>query len=386
MKLAIISHTEHYIREDGVLVGLGSTVTEINHLLSVFDEIIHVAMLHSGDAPANALPYVSDRIRFQPISAVGGPGFIDKLAVLKEGPKVLRTVSKALRRSDVFQFRAPTGIGVFVIPYLMWFVSKPGWFKYAGNWHPNRAPIAYAFQKWLLEHQDRKVTINGQWPEQAKHCLTFENPCLTKEEIEEGEQVTKLRSKTSDGLHFCFVGRLEAEKGISLLLEAFCLLNENEQSHIASIHVVGIGKQQGFYEVKAKESDLPIKFYGHLSRADVHAIYQSSHAIVLPSASEGFPKVVAEAMNYGCLPIVSDVSAISQYVMHGQNGFLLESLDAEGVAVGIRNLICLTNEDYQKMVIFTRERIERFSYHHYNTRLKEVLEVSKHDSIGDWMK
>ena len=44
--LTIISHTEHYKTADGKIVGLGSTVTEINNLISVFGEIRHVAMLH----------------------------------------------------------------------------------------------------------------------------------------------------------------------------------------------------------------------------------------------------------------------------------------------------------------------------------------------------
>ena len=44
---------------------------------------------------------------------------------------------------------------------------------------------------------------------------------------------------------------------------------------------------------------------------------------VLPSYSEGFPKVIAEAMNFGCIPIVSDISCIRQYIINGKNGFLI---------------------------------------------------------------
>ena len=64
MRLLVISHTEHYKQPDGSIVGLGSTVTEINHLLDLFDEIIHVAMLHKVHAPPSALPYVSNKITF----------------------------------------------------------------------------------------------------------------------------------------------------------------------------------------------------------------------------------------------------------------------------------------------------------------------------------
>ena len=67
--LTIISHTEHYLNSDGTIVGLGSTVTEINQLLDVFDEITHVAMLHDESPPSSSLPYVSDKISFVAIPA-----------------------------------------------------------------------------------------------------------------------------------------------------------------------------------------------------------------------------------------------------------------------------------------------------------------------------
>ena len=41
-KLAIISHTAHY-NNNGKIVGLESTLREINHLAKIFDSIYHVA-------------------------------------------------------------------------------------------------------------------------------------------------------------------------------------------------------------------------------------------------------------------------------------------------------------------------------------------------------
>ena len=41
MKLLIISHTEHYRNSLGAIVGWGPTLTEINFLATVFDEIYH---------------------------------------------------------------------------------------------------------------------------------------------------------------------------------------------------------------------------------------------------------------------------------------------------------------------------------------------------------
>ena len=121
MKLAIISHTEHYKTNDGTIVGWGPTVNEINHLLEIFDTIYHVAMLHDKEAPPSVLPYISNKIIFVPISAVGGRTILSKCNIIFEAPQVIKTVSKTLKQVDYFQLRTPTGIGVFLIPYLTFF-------------------------------------------------------------------------------------------------------------------------------------------------------------------------------------------------------------------------------------------------------------------------
>jgi glycosyltransferase involved in cell wall biosynthesis len=77
-----------------------------------------------------------------------------------------------------------------------------------------------------------------------------------------------------------------------------------------------------------------VKIHGSLSKTEVQEIYKNSQFILVPSKNEGFPKVIGEAMNFGCVPIVSDVSCISQYVKNDYNGFLIQTNTIE-------NLYCL---------------------------------------------
>mgnify|MGYP001824306612 CR=1 FL=1 len=371
--LTIISHTEHYKNADDGIVGLGSTVTEINNLLTIFDAIIHVGMFHNSPAPASALPYASNKITFIPLPAVGGPKVLDKLAIIWKAPSILMTIHKAINQTDYFQFRAPTGIGVFVIPYLMVWRSKKGWFKYAGNWKQQNAPLAYSLQRWLLTKQKRYVTINGKWENQPKSCITFENPCLTINEVQEGLRFTAKISFNNTEINFCFVGRLEEEKGIGLLINAFNNLTKDEKLKIGTIHIVGHGLKMSEYKAKASKTGLNFNFHGFLSRTDVHEIYKVSHAIVLPSASEGFPKVIAEAMNYGCLPIVSDISSLRHYIKNEQNGFLFYPITENEIVKLIRKLLSLNNFQYSNMIQVQQKELSKFTYTYYNHRiLKEI--------------
>lgn len=374
--LTIISHTEHYKQPDGTIVGLGSTVTEINQLLDIFDSIIHVAMLHDTSAPPSSLPYVSDRITFVAIPALGGPNVSDKLSILWKIPSVLKTVKSAISKTDYFQFRAPTGIGVFVIPYLVFLSKKKGWFKYAGNWKQKSAPLAYRFQRWILKNQSRKVTINGIWDDQPKQCLSFENPCLTREELELGHKVIQLKQIKDGAIDFCFVGRLEDEKGVGILINAFIALTTEDKSKIHTIHIVGDGKSMSAYKRRVKDSELNFRFHGFLARHEVHKIYELSHCIILPSANEGFPKVISEAMNYGCLPIVSDISSLSHYIKNEVNGFLIYPITSENLHVKIKKVLNLTPSEYAQMITSQINERNKFTYSYYNNRItNEILEV-----------
>jgi glycosyltransferase involved in cell wall biosynthesis len=373
LKLAIISHTEHYTTTDGTLVGWSPTVNEINHLLDVFETIYHLAMHYEGPAPKSVMAYTSDRIHFIPLPSVGGPKFSDKLKVLWHAPNVIQCVSKVLKQVDYFQLRTPTGIGVFLIPYLTLFSKKKGWYKYAGNWNQKHPPVGYGLQRWLLKHQSRKVTINGRWEGQPSHCLSFENPCLTENDLAEGLRVA--RQKSIEGpLTFCFVGRIEPEKGVGCILEALQVLSEVERQRIDAVHCVGEGAALDDYKIQATKIPIPITFHGALSRNDVFDIYKVSHAILMPTtASEGFPKVLAEAMAFGCIPIVSNMSSIGHYIKHGEQGFLLEPVSASSLVEQIGHLLSIDPLHHQSMLTLQHEVCKRFTFGQYHQKIGNQL-------------
>lgn len=330
MILLIISHTEHYKNAKGDVIGWGPTIREVNYLAQHFDKIYHCApLLETNQVPPSSLLYEYPNIEFVPLVPSGGKGVSAKLNVLWQARKNIKIVSEIIPKVDYFQFRAPTGMGVYMIPWLFLERTK-GWFKYAGNWAQKNPPLGYAIQRWLLKNQSKyKVTINGRWAGQPAHCITFENPCLTNLETEEGIAILN-RKDYSGQLNFCFVGRLESAKGVGRILRAFSQLKDH--SKIGVIHLVGDGVERSKFELIAKDIPLDIRFHGFVERNKVAEIMKDCHVFLLPStASEGFPKVIAEAANYGCIPIVSDVSSIGQYIKHLDNGFLVSHKDEEGL-------------------------------------------------------
>ena len=375
MILTVISHTQHYRLSDGTLVGWGATVRELDNLTKVFDRIIHVAPLHTDSAPSGMLSYCSDRVEFVPLLPSGGETFVEKLGIIKTAKHNISVVAKALTRADVFQFRAPTGMGVYMIPYLL-SCGKPGWFKYAGNWIQKNPPLGYWIQRTMLRKISKhKVTINGHWQDQKPNQLTFENPCLTGEERIEGRYTVKNKDY-SGKLSFIFIGRLEDAKGVQRILNVFAKLSD---SRIGQIHFVGDGASRKDYEEYAKYHKMDnVVFHGFLTRGQINELLKESHVFLLPSsASEGFPKVIAEAANYGAIPIVSDVSSIGQYILEDKTGLIVKNADERLLREKILKVLNSELSGLKEISRNAYEMAQRFTYEHYNHRIISEIIVDE---------
>jgi glycosyltransferase involved in cell wall biosynthesis len=373
-KLLIISHTEHYLAADGTIVGWGPTIREINHLLNIFDEIWHIAVLHDSVAPKSSMAYVSDRIHFIPIKPFGGRRITAKLAIIFHIPSILAIVLRILKKVDFWQFRAPTGIGVFLVPFLSIFINKPGWFKYAGNWMQEHPPLGYRLQRfWLAKLQKRTVTINGHWPGLPVHCLSFENPCLDEHDCNEGYKAL-IQKNYKPPFEICFIGRLEPEKGIITLLEA--LDNPRlSNTFVKVLHIVGEGRSGSIVADLAKKLSFPIVIHGALSREEVGKVLQQCDFNILPSHSEGFPKVIAEGAAYGAIPVVTNISSIGHYIIHKENGFLLEldKIKSNTIVQDLEEVFLSPN-----LIDIARTALNmssKFTFGNYNSKLKAILDL-----------
>ena len=99
MRLLIISHTPHYLRE-GRVVGWGATVLEIDQLATLFESVVHIAPLQEGPAPRSSLSYQSPRVRFRAVAPAGGVRFRDKLLIPFRYPGSVRAILEERRQSD----------------------------------------------------------------------------------------------------------------------------------------------------------------------------------------------------------------------------------------------------------------------------------------------
>lgn len=124
-----------------------------------------------------------------------------------------------------------------------------------------------------------------------------------------------------------FVGRIDAQKGVSTLLDAWRrALGDRPDWHLL---VVGEGPERA-----ALQRDEPrIHWLGR--RGDVFGLLKVADMFVLPSLWEGMPNAVLEAMAAG-LPVVGTrVEGTAELVVEGETGWLVAPGDAAALAAAL---------------------------------------------------
>lgn len=377
-KLVIISHTEHYLNDANQIVGWGATINEINFLADYWEEVVHVGCFYTSRAPASALPYTKRNINFEKIPPYGGKGLINKIKILSVLPKIIKIVIQNIRGATEVQLRLPTSVGVFLLPLFSFIFPRnyTFWVKYAGNWTQENPPLSYRFQRWWLKKNFAKckVTINGFWKNQPLHCISFENPCLKESQIIEGIETSKNKQFNSP-FTFVFVGRLEDAKGVSTVIESFKSIPEEK---IKQIHFIGDGKGMENYKKEAIFLKEKITFHGTCSSEKVHQLIRGSHFLLLPSKSEGFPKVIAEAACYGTIPIVSNVGSISHYI-NDKNGFLWNAKSNQLYSEILKKAIHIDFYDQKERIDNCTQLAKKFTFNNYLKALETHIFSKKNN-------
>jgi glycosyltransferase involved in cell wall biosynthesis len=115
-----------------------------------------------------------------------------------------------------------------------------------------------------------------------------------------------------------YVGRGSAEKRIPSIVAIAKKVKENK----LPFEFEFIGDVETYLTADASK-DLNIS--GMINdKVILNNKYQAAHFIILLSSTEGMPLVVLEAMQNGCIPIVTEVGDLPLVINH-ENGFLIKN-------------------------------------------------------------
>tara|TARA_B110000093_G_scaffold88645_1_gene95888 strand:+ start:1788 stop:2768 length:981 start_codon:yes stop_codon:yes gene_type:complete len=193
----------------------------------------------------------------------------------------------------------------------------------------------------LLKKADTVVTLIKSMSEKLGIENTIVGHGIAIDVFKPNENST-LKNIRQEHIILC-AGRVRKAKGHLVLLEAVKVLKEHE--NWALVIAGKVDKSDFLAELKtiSKKHSIANQVYFVDETPDIISYYQASKIVIVPSYSEGFSLVTAEAMACGCSVIATkNVGVHSALITHSKNGYLFEA----GNSIQLKSLIekSITNE------------------------------------------
>lgn len=138
-------------------------------------------------------------------------------------------------------------------------------------------------------------------------------------------------------LHLLYLGRIEPNKGMDYLVAACEELRSRGCKYV--LHMAGKDQCNGHYLSLFQEKlSNSFVYEGIVAGEEKVRLLKRCQVFVLPSFYEGLPISLLETMSFGCVPVVTNVGSISEYVQEGVNGLFVKQKDAHSIASAVQQL------------------------------------------------
>jgi colanic acid/amylovoran biosynthesis glycosyltransferase len=154
----------------------------------------------------------------------------------------------------------------------------------------------------------------------------------------------------------CYVGRLSAQKGLPVLIDAVAqIAPENPDVRIT---IVGDGPLRADLDARAAALGVSkhLDFVGSASNADVARYITHARALVVPSFAEGLPVVIMEALALGRPVIATAVAGVNELV-DGGDGWVVPAGNVEALAAAMREALAASPATLTALGVEGRRRV-----------------------------
>lgn len=335
MTFCIITHVDHH-QDKGNYLAYAPYVREMNMWLKYVDKAIVVAPCGKTEITAIDIPYVGADIDFRCVKSFDITSFKNLIRSLIILPGIVFAIYKAMKESDHIHLRCAGNMALLGCFVQILFPKKKKTAKYAGNWDPKAEENFFVtVQKWILNNtfltRNMQVMVYGKWEGSSKNVRSLFTATYTeaelaqaiKNESNEGEdnRFTIGRDRVTN---FLFVGTLTSRKRPTYaidLVEAIL-----QKGYAVHLFFIGEGDERNGLQKYIRDRNLEkfVTLEGNKNKEEVAAIFRKSEFMILPSKIEGWPKAVAEAMFWGCVPVSTPISCVPYMLDNGSRGVLLD--------------------------------------------------------------
>lgn len=181
----------------------------------------------------------------------------------------------------------------------------------------------------------------------------------------------KVKHPVREGFSFATAGNLIKGKGFDILIDAFVEVVKKYPNTSLTIYGDGPLRKRLIDQVKSKNLDNNIDFYGSYKKDEIDVLFCSADAFVLASRAETFGVVYIEAMSSG-LPVIATKCGGPEDFINNKNGYLVDKEDSVQLSDAMVRMI-------ENIDDFDRKYIKQFVEKNFSpkviaTKIKKVYD------------
>jgi glycosyltransferase involved in cell wall biosynthesis len=369
MKLLIISHK--LVWEDTVknkFYTNGGFSLQVSAISELFQKTRILCPVSDEERPSGLTEFSTKNISFTNLlNKIKKTGLSRKIYVLFWCFKNITFIKKEINNADAVHIPLMGDIGI--IGFILCLIMKKKLFvRHCGNWYKNENLIEFMI-KLLMTLTAGKNNVmfatGGGFSNPSKYNKNIKWIFSTSLNSYQINKYNTARSLLKNAPLKIFVaGRQTKSKGTHHVIKAVSIL---KRKYDIKLIIAGEGPDLKFFKTYSSQLNLGVKhvsFLGQIDHNQLHEVFKNSDIFCFPSvSSEGFPKVVVEAITHGLPSLVSPVSVLP-YLFRNGGGVILDFPFAESIVSNLEKLI-LDNQRYKKIS-------------------KEAVALSKQYSIESW--
>ncbi len=146
------------------------------------------------------------------------------------------------------------------------------------------------------------------------------------------------------------------------------------------MQIAGEGECLPMIERYLKETKIPnrVQLLGRLPKSEMDSFWKGQDVFVNVSEYEGTSLSMLEAMGYGCVPVVTDVSGAGEFIEQEKNGCICDVGDLEGIADCIAALA-----DNRELLKIYGDRCRRIVQDRCNP--DRYIQYWTEEVLGEWI-
>ena len=343
-------------------------------LSELFDATTLVVPCAEPQSQVGEIPLEGNNLSIARLSLPAGKGLARKIGLpfwlLRSLPIIVREIVQA----DAVHAPIPGDIGT--IGMLLAFVlRKPLFVRHCGNW---LKPVTHAeyFWKWFMVKfaGGKQVMLATGGADEPPSKTNSNVRWIFSTSLGEKELQSPSRELPTDGrAKLIIVCRQDELKGTGTVIQSLPLILSALPR--ATLDVVGDGASLSGFRKLAETLRLSdrVTFHGKVNHEAVVELLKQADLFCYPTrASEGFPKVVLEALAGGLPVITTRVSVLPELIGAG-GGVLLDEPTAEALARSIVSTLS-DAEAYRQMSVRAIETATQFSLERWRDTIGNHLE------------